>query len=380
MQSQARSTRIIAMTLTALSLAAACHAADSARPGSITLDREVFVHDVGGTPNSLARLKDEKLVVAGALESAWAFGLDPAGKMLWRYEKPKDPEVKVRYQSVYYGAVPLANGNVLLCGEVTTTTGSRGLITVLDGNGRLVQERQLTAQNKPEFFFSSLRQCLSWNGGVVVMGSAALDGGGTRGWLLQLDASGAPVSEHVDPELLASSAVVGSAGTLVLARLDSGVTQLRRVDGRLQIVARRAIKSSGFGLLRATSPTAGLNLIAYQFGLKATLYSLGQQLEDVQPARPLEPVYVDKGCGYVLADDSLALFGYVYKGGPYTAAIARISSSAKTDSIDTLTPEFASFTVGDAFPLTANRFATVRAVGGRTREESGVVVSWVTFQ
>jgi hypothetical protein len=357
------------------------HPVDSAQPGSITLDREVLVHDVGGTPNALAQLKDARLVVVGALESAWAFALDPAGKTVWRYEKPTDPEVKDRYQSVYYGAVPLANGNVLLCGEVTTRTGSRGLITVLDGNGRLVQERQLLAQNSPEFFSSSLRQCLTWNGGVVAVGSASRrSGGGTPGWLLQLDASGAPVSEHVDPELRASAAVVGSAGTLLLARLDSGFTQLVRVDARLQIVAHRAIASSAFGLLRATSPTAGVKLIVYQVALKATLYSLGQQLEDVLPARALEPVYVDRGRGYVLADDSLALFGYVYKGGPYTAAIARIGSAAKTDSIDVLPPEFASFSVNDALPLTANRFATVRAVAGRTRDESGVAVSWVTFQ
>ena len=329
----------------------------------------------------MVRLKDANLVVVGALESAWAFAVDATGRAVWRYEKPRDPEVKDRYQSVYYGAVPLANGNVLLCGEVTTRTGSRGLLTLLDGNGRLVQERQLLAQNNPEFFSSSLRQCLTWKGGVVAVGSASRRGGaGTPGWLLQLDASGAPVSEHVDPELRASAAVVSPDGTLVLARLDPGSTQLVRVDGRLQIVGRRSIPSSAFGLLRATSPSAEVKLIAYQVALKATLYSLGQQLEDVQPARALDPVYVDKGRGYVLADDSLALFGYVYKGGPYTAAIARIGSDAKTDSIDALAPQFASFTVSDALPLTANRFATVRAVTGQTRDESGVAVSWVTFQ
>ena len=66
----------------ALSVATASHSADSPQPGSITLDREAFVHDVRGTPNALARLKDDKLVAVGALETAWAFALDPAGKML----------------------------------------------------------------------------------------------------------------------------------------------------------------------------------------------------------------------------------------------------------------------------------------------------------
>jgi hypothetical protein len=123
-----------------------------------------------------------------------------------------------------------------------------------------------------------------------------------------------------------------------------------------------------------------VKFIAYRAGLQASLYSLGEHLEDVRPAQAVEPIYIDKGRGFVLPDESLALFGYVYKGGPYTAAMARVAPSGKTESTYTFEPPSASFTVAGALSLAADRFVIARFRAGPTPAESGTVVSWVIFK
>jgi hypothetical protein len=97
-------------------------------------------------------------------------------------------------------------------------------------------------------------------------------------WLMKLNANGGRVSERLDGQLVASSVTAGAAGTLVFADFDSRSRQTRllRVNEHLEVVDRREIPSSGFGLLRSTAAVSGIGLIAYQVSLKATLYSLGE--------------------------------------------------------------------------------------------------------
>jgi hypothetical protein len=371
---------LIAVTATTVLSTAACYPSEE-QPGSIVVEHEVFLPGFGGTPNVLAQMPNGRLVVAGGWGSAWALALDQTGKTVWQFEESKDPAVRFSTQSEYRGAVPLANGNLLLCGEKQIEAGGRGLVTVLGADGRVVEERELIAQNNAEFFSSEWRHCFAWDGGILLIGAASRSQG-TVGWLMKLNANGGRVSERLDGQLVASSVTAGAAGTLVFADFDSRSRQTRllRVNEHLEVVDRREIPSSGFGLLRSTASVSGIELIAYQVSLKATLYSLGEHLEDVRAPHAIDPIYIDKGRGYVLADNSLALFGYIYRGGPYTAAIARINAAAATDSIYMFAPQFDSFTVGDAMPVGPRRFITVRMRAGKTAAESGSVLSWVSFK
>jgi hypothetical protein len=71
------------------------------------------------------------------------------------------------------------------------------LLTVLDSAGHVVEERQLLPRNSSEFVLASFSQCVPWNGGVAAIGLGTRSGG-APGWILELDAAGAPVAEQVD--------------------------------------------------------------------------------------------------------------------------------------------------------------------------------------
>jgi hypothetical protein len=348
----------------------------------MTLDREVFLPRVGGSARALLPRADGGVLVAGGGGTAWALALDNKASQLWRYDEPADPAVKFPNQSIYNGAVTLANGNLLLCGEVVTKGGGRGLITLLDPSGKVVEERRLVANNAREFFFSTFQQCFPWNGGILLMGLAT-NQSGTLTWLVTLDAAGGQTAERLSAQLPATQVVATSDGGLLFAdHSDSDQqTRLTRVDRQLEIVGRRAIKSSAFALLRSSGPTAGTKVIAYELGNKSLLYTVNEKLEDLKSPQTLGGVSIDKGCGYTLADSSLALFGYVYKGGPYTAAMARIDPAANTVAAHTFTPELTSFTVADARPVSGGQFVAVRDRAARApTDESGIVVFWITFQ
>lgn len=360
-----------------LSTTAGSHNSD---PALISIDQEAFIHEVRGTPNALTRMSDGTLLVAGGLESAWAVALDAGGKVRWKFERSGEPGAPPGNQSVYHDAVQLANGNLLLCGEENSKQGGHALFTLLDRAGSLIQERQMLPKGVHAFYMSSFHQCFPWNGGIAVIGEGTTSSNGTQGWVLKLNADGNLLGERVDREVFASSAYASSNGSLVLASLDGNQTKVFTLDGDLKTGARRAIPSSGYGLLRPTNATSDIKLVAYQVALKAMLYSLGQDLQDKRGAQAIEPVYIDKGRGFALPDNSLALFGYIYMGGPYTAAMAHIDSGAQTTSLHAFYPGFAAFTVSDALPLGGGRFATVRSVAGKTAADSGIVVSWVTFK
>jgi hypothetical protein len=377
-----RAIRVILMTLTSLVLITACDPADTGKSAAMSLDREVFLPRVGGSARALLPRADGAVLVAGGSGTAWAVALDNKASQLWRYDEPADPAVKFPNQSIYNGAVSLANGNLLLCGEVVTKAGGQGLITLLDPAGKVVEERRLVANNAREFFFSTLQQCFPWNGGILLMGLAT-NQSGTLTWLVTLDAAGAQTAQRLSAQLPATQVVATSDGGLLFADHSGGdqQTQLTRVNRQLEIVGHRAIKSSAFALLRSSGPTAGTKFIAYESGSKSLLYTLDEKLEDLKSPQTLGGVSIDKGCGYILADGSLALFGYVYKGGPYTAAMARIDPEANTVATHTFTPELTSFTVADARPLSGGRFVAVRDRAARTpSDESGIVVFWLTLK
>ena len=373
--------RNFALAGIALLLVAACYGREG-QSGSISVDREAFVSGLGGSPNVIIRTAEGNLVVAGSWQSAWAVSLDDTGHVLWRYRKELDPAETVGQQSAYHGAVQLANGNILLCGE-TVANGGRGLITILDRQGRLIEDRQVAVTHTNGF--ASFQQCFFWKDNIAVIGTLVGSSWGQPvGWVLRLDKNGAPAGEVVSPKLLSRQVVAGPNGSLVFAtrsRGDQGEeTRVSILDSQLQVVASRSIGSSAFGLLAPVAPISGARLIIYQRGEKATLYSLSEQLEDAQPPRSIQPIYVDQGRGYVLPDESLLLFGYVYKGGPYTAVVARIGASGGTDSLHTFMPQFASFTTGDVLPLAADRFVSVRLRAGATAAETGIVIAWVSIK
>ena len=375
---------VAAMTMAGVAVS---NAAEPKRGESIRVDREVFLQGVTGKPNAIARRPNGELVIAGVRGTAWAVGVDAAGKVRWRFDEPRDSAVKSPYQSEFQGVVPLANGNLLLCGKMSTAEngGGIGLIALLDGDGRLLEQRDWFPNGDRKFFSSTFNRCLPWDGGIALIGTAS-DGRQGFAWLVKLDATGTKQWEIASLDLAGSHAVETQDHGLVLAEFAAGAEEARFVEvGRNgAIVARRTIKGSGYGLVRSVAPAAGVRVLVFEGARKASLHSLDKGLVDSAMPQAAEPIFVDQGCGYGLPDGSLALFGYLQQGGgaftaPYSAAVERMSSSGAQESVQVLDAGGGSFTVRDATPVSPTQFVTVRERVSRDPHASGLVISWITF-
>jgi hypothetical protein len=373
--------RLWAVSLTSLTalFAAGCQGSDTSnRDQSIKIVREVILQGIRGQPNAIARMPDRKLVVAGVRGVAWAVGTSEDGRVLWQFEEPEDKKIETLYQSEYDTVVPLANGNVLLCGRMSTreSLAGLGLITILEPDGRLVEQRVLRPNDDKKFYMARLR-CLPWGEGIAALGGA-VGGGESVGWLLKLDRNGAKEWERVGVAMGGTVSETHDHGFL-FARPDEGngrtFTRLTRVNQNDDVVAQRVIDSSGIGFLRSIAPEAKEKIILYT-PTQTMLYTLNDQLADLERPRSIAQVEIDHGVGYVLPDDSLALFGSFHERS-YLAGIAWVSASGGLVSSVVLEQHPDSVFVRAATPLSPSEFVAVRE---KVSVGSAVVLTWVSFE
>ena len=371
--------RLVVMSTPLLS---ACHGR-TAEP--LAVDREVLVRGVVGQPNAITRAANGSFVVAGVSGVGWAFSTTADGKLLWKYQEAADASSRTPYQSEFRGAVALTNGNVLLCGETHSADGG-GLIVVLDPSGQVVERRLLFPKQDRRFFSSGFNRCLRWNKDILLMGHANDGVHAGSSWLVGLDQNGAQQWEIVSAEVPAGPAVeLEGHDLVVMGGAVAGGVRVSRVNQRFETVATRVIGGSGFfyALVRSVEPARGVEVVSYDRGGKATLYTLNEDLKDKEPPRALETIDIDNGCGYVLADGSLALFGNVMVGGVYVAAVAHMGQGKAT-----ATHVFENFSgtgvvslaVRDAIPVSQTGFVSVRDRASRNTDEAGIVMSWGKFE
>ena len=354
----------------------------------LSVNREVLVRGSTGRVSAITRDADGNFVVAGARGLAWAAALSAQGEILWTFEQSSDGTPVTAHQAEYHGAVSLRNGTSLLCGHARTSTGQVGLMTVLDLRGRPVDDRRLLPNDDRKFYFSSLHQCMVWNDGILAIGTTT-DGTHGFAWLMRLNGDGVKEWETVNPDLAGSFAVETPTHELLLAtmagRSKPGETTLFRVGQNAEILSSRSIRSSGYALLRSTRPGSVGTVVLYED--KPMVHTLNEHLEDMEVPRTIPPVYMQQsgalGRGYVLPDNSLALFGYVQKGGgaftaPYTAAVAHVGGAGR-DLIHAFAPLYNSVAVIDAIRISDTQFVTVREVIADKPSDSGIMLSWITF-
>jgi hypothetical protein len=350
---------------------------------SIVTDREVVLQGINGEPHVITRTPDGTFVIAGVRGIAWAVGVNTEGNTIWKFEEPVDVNVKTVYQSDFKDAVPLDNGNILLCGQITTPEHILALMTILDSRGQVAEQHHWLPEQDHGFFSSSFRQCLRWGDGFAMLGDAV---NGREGylWFVKLDKHGTKEWELLNTELAGSRAVEASDNRFVLETVISGAEETRvfQVNQNLDVMARRSIKSSGSRILRPIEKQHTIKLLTYHGKGQPILYTLNGDLQDIETAKPIPQIVIDPGCGYVLPDKSLALFGYVQRGGgaftaPYTAAVARIDGDGSVN-MRILGPDYKSFTIRDAIPIATNRFVAVREAVGANGGKQGILMSWMT--
>jgi hypothetical protein len=352
---------------------------------SIVVDREVLVPGLRGKPNAMARLNNGSFVIVGAFGTAWAAGTDANGKLLWKYEEARDPQVRLPDQSEFHGVVALANGGALLCGETSNKDHQAGigLIVILSADGQVVERRNVFPNDGQTTPASAFRACFPWGSGF------ALTGGGYDGkkgfvWLMQVDYNGARLFENTSADLPGISGVATSSSDLVLMGSPTGLEGVTvvRLNQQGTLVAKRKMNFLDARPVRSVDRSSEFKLIAGDNTKNNFLLTLNDELQDKVSSKRVTPINFSNGCAYALPDGSIVLFGNV-AGSVYRSAIAWVNRAWKLDAVRAMSvpiPQDASFSVRDAVPVSANQFVAMRDQVTSSVETSGVVLSWVTFK
>jgi hypothetical protein len=345
---------------------------------SISVDREILIPDLNPRVDAIARTRDGGFVVTGFGAAAWAVATDNRGTAVWQFIDPIDSTVDTGNQSVpqseFHGVVSLANGNTLLCGGKYKSGQTNNLLVILDRRGKVVERRQEVPNDDARFIYSNFYRCFAWPDGIVLLGNA---NDGTHGyiWLVELDANGAKRGQAFVDNVPAVAADSVAGPSFVFTAWDSEDNfRVIRANEKGEAIAKRVIAGEFIVQLRSMAESGQTSLIIYRAG-RASLYTLDERLQDARPPREIANFDVLAGCGYVLADTSIALFGR-----RPDAAVAWISGKDKAYTIRALDPKYVSSTVSDAVPISPDQFVTVRGSVSQDPRNQGVVMSWVTIK
>jgi hypothetical protein len=370
---------------------------DAAATGSIVVEREVLL-PITGEAKAIVRLADGGFVIAGRRGTAWAVRTNASGGMLWKYVEPPDERLKIPFslgQSEFDGVVPLENGTLLFCGGKNTPehlTGV-GFLVILDGDGKLIEQRQLMPSGDRPYRSAGIDQCLRWNGDVLLVGGGVVQGEDPFGWLMRLDESGRTRWEVVSQQLALSPAVETADHALVLTigvrsadnPLGPGGVRVVRVNAKGEVTAARTIPASGYCVAQSMSPRVDVRLISYPFNPsdKPLLYTLNARLQDAAPAKSISPVTGEDLCGYVLDDDSVVLFGRVFDS-VLRATVAWVARPHVRDAalaFRLADPRDSASKVDAVVAVSSTEFAAVRyQISPVSPERNGVVMSWVSVR
>src|SRR5882757_369206 len=345
---------------------------------SITVDQEVLLPDVEPRVNAISRTREGGFVVTGIGLTAWVLATDSHGTLRWQFIDPIDSGIDTGSQwvpqSEFHGAVSLANGNTLLCGGKYKGGQTDNLVAILDSNGRLVEKRVEVPNDDRRLIHSNFYQCFLWQDGILLLGNA---NDGTHGyiWLVELDGNGVKKRQALIDNAPAVKADTVVGPSFVFTAWDSNDNfRVIRANGKGETIAKRVIAGEFIVQLRSMVESSQTSVIIYRAG-KATLYTLDERLQDARPPRQIANFDVLAGRGYVLADTSIALFGRWPD-----AAVAWISGQDKAYTMRPFGPKYASSTVSDAVPISAEKFVTVRGSVSQDPKDQGLVMSWVTIK
>jgi hypothetical protein len=380
----------IALAAFALTLIGAC---DSTH-GGIVVDREAVLKGVGGQPNVITRGPDGGFVVAGISGVAWAVGVSAKGDVLWKHTDARDTRINSTQESTYVGAVPLSNGNTLLCGDkyIVTDVGmqNRALVSILDKDGQVVDQRLMLPNGDSKYFSAAFTQCFAWGDGIALIGGGTSQkaGGGSEptshptNWIVKLDKNGAMEWERADSETPGDVAVEVANHNLVF--LSGGVgdsdERIVRINQKGDVVARGGTSSSvDYTLLRTFRPAESLYVVAHgRTSGKQELRTIDGNLNVTGKPRSLPSLYIEPGCGYTMTDGSVVLFGST---NIRDAGVIWANRRGRADALRTLTLSGdTSIGQSDAIPLSEHQYVTVRDQISVNAKRAGVVLTWITLK
>ena len=332
-------------------------------------------------PRVIEHVSDGGFVLGGRMDddrAAWATALDESGVVRWRYLlKPPNPQVG-GYYPYFSGAVPTANGGVLLCGTIDLGLPRKpeinGLLVRLDGKGQLLRQ-QFISPGPSESEFSHVAffdRCVPWSNGVALVGRVTrydTDGQRTQfHWIVEANSDGA-----VQWQKLIPSKGDGSEPSQVRSISDGGLiisdTETIRIDAQGNLRARFGVVGRSRLVLSADAQSVPELLDCLGGQSHGQLIRLTDDLEiAAQQNLPIPPGYL---CGpsqyamqaYGLTDGSIVLFGFYYENRAHIPGIVKWYSKFSTVSAGRFALGNAPWFNAATPTGKAGEFATVRVTG-----------------
>jgi len=379
---------------------------------SIKIERQIVIPQFRGEPYFIAAAPNGDLVVGGS--NGQVLRLTSAGTIRWSYTRPErysNMRMGSASMNEFAGGVPLANGNLLLCGTADIPNPAYpghvrtvGLIAILADNGATVREEYFIPNNDAQYFISRSHRCFAWSGGVGVTGSST-NGNGGVGWLLRFDREGVrewtvvgeqgigtlgygagDVIEAQDGGLYYVTQPGGSRGKSIVAH----VTSTGTIDRQATIDRANAI------ILRSSAPTPRPQIVMGPDDWardKAGVLVADDQLRTKEksirmPPMSFMPAY-HRGGGYSLSDGAYLLFG----GGANLRALIAVAGAAGDGfrTLEVAGAGMSAISVNDAVEIGPGQFVSVHYQTGSATvdgqrsgqfdaQHSGAVLSWIRLR
>jgi len=354
----------------------------------VIIEHEVFLKwdqgcAGGAVSQSLTPTKDEGVILAGQRREACATRINAQGEIVWRYDEPHDDSLgDPHWQSLFGGAVMLADDSVILCGMKHTSDGVLGLIVRIGAHGEVLSKEMLAPTGGAPMHQSRFDKCVPWEGGAALLGSIPRAPKADR-WLVKVDALGRKVWEMSGQDYGGADALELADHSLVMGDANVGTTQLVRVnpDGGLQrkriMPCTSEYPGCRFNLFHHVKPTADLRLVLIDRP-HATIYHLDGALNDLEP--PIKSRAALTNRAFELGD------GAVYFGGESGAFIAFVAQTGQVSTIYAWRPTWdqrhlqvieESLSISDASAISNTEFVSVR---DWVAPNPGLYVDWLSIR
>lgn len=359
-----------ALTSVVFLAAAGC----SSSSHSISIEKQVWIEDLGAKVEAVTRDSSGNLGIAGAWRSAWAVVTDPAGVVRWKYAEPEanypaGADVN-QSSSIFHGVVALPNGNWLFCGDDGYPYKAAALIVIFDANGHVLKRRSRFAPGEAEGGKASVEGCFRWGDGVGVVGWRSDVGSGGSVWLMKLDRNGSHQwtkslpngsPDHYLREL--ADQTLAGLGNVTLGKWSTSGELLQTSEPVNSMVSL---------ILRPYDPSETIALLTFNIGEShPKLYTFDETLATVAPPTNLNAFNWQQGLGYQLPDGSMVLFGRA--PGPAIGWLARDGSLLASASIG---QTLESVTFNDAVPLSEREFVAVASQNSYQSRTHGLFLTW----
>lgn len=351
----------------------------SCTTGRLGLDREVLLERGRvADPQALALASTAQggYIVAGAIGGIpWATRTDAYGKVQWHRDVhlAMPENAGGTKEAEFEGVAMLPDDSAMLCGwrdsgEDPARANLVGLLTRMDRDGNISDQRQVRPLDNPDFRLSYLHRCIAWQDGVAVVGETMLFSSAAAQqyshkfiWLLFLNGHGRIEWQKLIPTTFDAA----TAQLLVTPKQDlllAGNSQLLRLSRSGEIKEQRDLNG---WLVRPTTADTALHFLVTRPDHTLELHTLGEQLEDVAPvvagtAPVLQSLDSRNGIVYVLPNHTFALFGH-QPGNVMKAGFASVSADLRQMQTYIFDSYGNSIWVNDALPTgRPGEFITIR--------------------